>query len=361
MLTISISTDVFNKILKRLLSVSSGDDSSTVTFVIQESELILYYKSKIDKGETCGLFHEKVPTILLENEGSFSIFIKDLNKLKIPEFIRESRYPHCKEVTLQVDNNKLTIKYDIIWAEKVKPNTTEFKCTTLIENYEAIYQQLKETYKNYIELDAQSLIKAISHCSFFKHDVTTKSSNGCLLQLINDKFLVVGTDSNIAACYKDSILSKSEEAKILKTILSDSVCKLIKFLISDIQTIKLSITKSFLFLDTGNRKMIVPVINSKYLIDNPIEFFSINGKKIANILLRPINSLVSLLVSSSKDDYKTIMLDFTADNFNIVADENVSKNMPSEVFNTAKIFVNGDYFNITSTFIKYRRLFISIL
>lgn len=349
MFNIKLSTETFNKVLKRLCSASSGDPSAILTLDISNNELYFYYRSKLDKSEAYAVFREKVEYIALEGKGSASIFIKDIINLKIPDFVRDTKFPYCKEIDLKFDKTALTIDYKVFWAEKKEPNGVAFSVPTINEKEDfSLYSKLSQDMPSYIEVNSKDLIDSILYCNFFKHDATTKSSNGCLFKLVGDEFLIVGTDSNIASCYRSKIIFKENVKEDIKTILSDSVFKLVKGFIYDLQTVRISINKSSLSFSTGNRKMIVPTVNSEYIINNPEEFFILKGSKLADLYLRPLISLVSLFTSSSKDDYKTVVLSIENNQFCISCEENKSTEIPAEIFNSGVVYLNGDYFNVSA-------------
>lgn len=343
-----LATDIFNNLLKRLSSVSSGDHSAEIVFLKKEDKLVVYYKSKIDKGDVSGLFCESIPFITSTGDGSYYLLAEDFLGIKIPEFTKEDKFPYCKEVCLTFSNKSVKLNYDITWSNTDKPNNVSLKLPVVGTEIDfSVYKRLVKTYSNSIEIEAKHLIESVDYCNFFKHDATSKGSNGCLFQTVGSDFLVVGTDSNVAARYKNSLIKKDASEEI-KAIISSSVFKLIKGFISDIKTVRLSLSRTFLHLDTGNRKMIVPIINSDYLVSDPVEFFKIIGKPISKLPLKPISSLVSVLLNKTKDEYRTMVMTFSKTGLKINAEGNKCDKVPAEIDNEATIYVNGEFFKSTN-------------
>lgn len=348
MFKFKISSNLFNDLLKRLSLVSSSVDSeASIIFEANgDGDFIdIFYKSKVDKGDVFSYFKEKLECIDVKGSGRCSVVINELKDLRIPSFVNEDRFPYCKEINIICKDKSLEIVYNVVWSEDGSPNSSKlvFPIIETVEEDYNIYSKVIKIQDKCIVIDAQDLVEAVTYCNFFKHDSTSKDNNGCLLVIKGNKFYSIGTDSNVAAKYTGELIENT--IGDIKTIISNSVFKLIKVFVSDIAQVKVRIKKASIYIDTGNRQMVVPSIVGRYIIEDPESFFKIEGDKLANIELRPVSTTIATLIKKVRDDYKSVTLKLDSKKgLNLFSGKNISENVPTDVIKEGKIILNGEYF-----------------
>jgi hypothetical protein len=191
-----------------------------------------------------------------------------------------------------------------------------------------------------LKLSAEQLSDSMLYCNFFKSDITSKETNGCLLQTTAGNVVVVGTDSSIGAMHLSDLENKIDLD--FRTILSSAVFKLLKNFVLGSEDFNISLYHSSLIVKTENRAMLVPALKDEYLIDDPESFFSVSGELVAKLNLSAFVSLVSTLINYSSDFHKKITLSLVPkEGISVETDKNSSKNIPAEVSGKASIVANG--------------------
>jgi hypothetical protein len=348
MFNFTLSSDTFNKVIKRLVVLTSTDPEAVVSFYSLDNALSIYYHSRIDKGSSNILYWEKVPTLSLEEKGLSSLYINQLFSLKVPEFVDETKYPNCKEVNFRFLDNILTINFNIQWSRGTKPNETTLNFPLLEKPAELdIYNSLLNAAKEKeISILASDLSEGISICNFIKTEVTSKEANGCLFQELNNALHLVSTDSTIAAKWSTPITKDTgtKEENTFSIVVSNTVLNSVKNFLLDCEEVTLTRYRQGLLIETEDRKMIAPLMKVEYIISNIEDFFTIDSKAfIGSIDLKPFINITSTIGSNNKDLYKKIEMDFSEKGFNISTNINKTEDLPAKISSYSKFFVNSDY------------------
>lgn len=339
-----ISAKTFNSFVRRVGSLSSSDKDSTIYFSIKNKIVEVFYQTKLDKSDSISLFHEKLPLLEVVGEGDAAIYLADLISIKLPDNQDEERFPRCNNVEFSFTQSILNIKYGIIWHKDTKPSNTKLAIPLLSElpsltNYQELLN-IEET--EYCIINSESFLQGIVLCNFLKTDVTSKEANGCLLEIINEKFSIVNTDSSTAVKYT-SLVNETKFLDPLNVVISLPVINAIRSFLNNDYPTKIIKSHSKIILISGDQTMIAPVMSVDYLIANIEEFFSIVSENIATLELKPLISSLTPLVNKSSDAYLRLNLKFDS---NLEASNNVDqvKDIPCSIINKTKISVNGSYF-----------------
>lgn len=342
MFSFSISPTVFNLLIKRLLPLVGSDKNAVLTLLINKDLLDIFYHSTIDKSDSNGIFYEQLPITSREGIGSVSFLASSLLNIKIPEFISEKKFPFSKEIDFTIGKTNIDIQYRVFWDEDRHSNTKlQINILTETDKLE-IYEKLFLQHTKFVEFCTADFIRGISFCNFIKADATSKESNGYYLRLGCDNALyLISTDSNIAIKYKCEV--DSNTVTDLSLVISNQTLNYIRTFINDSETFKLSPHRNSLYIETNNRKMLVPIMGRNFIIDNPDQFFDINDPKISILEVKPLYSFIQMFVVKATDLYKRLILDFTHGKFNIKSETDYVEGLPSEILKDCKIQVNGDF------------------
>lgn len=344
----TISAALFNQLQKRLITLTGSDKQAIVSIVPTQLGIKVYYNSKIDKGEISSLFYEEIPIICSEIPENFNKVISLLGSnffsIRVPEVVSEEKYPQCREVKFSFTDSILTLEFSVAWNRHDVGNVTKLHFPLLDSSEELdSYALLFNTNINKFKLNGQTLIEAIQQSSFIKSDVTSKESNGCLVELKDNQISMVSTDSNIAVRYKNSILESEDEDLKASFVASMPILSSIKSFISDKEDIEIGVNKKFIFISMLNRSMVAPIMHNNYIIQDSDSFFSLDFKYIGLIDLKPTITCISNLVANSNDLYKKIVLEFS-NKLDIKTDKDKTKNIPCKISEQASISVNGEFF-----------------
>lgn len=346
----TLNSGVFNSLLKRLTSLSGGDDSSTIIFKLRSGSLSVFYRSKVDKVDTLVHFSEKVALESFGGDGTAELYSSNIFSIKVPEFNDENRFPHCKSIDFSFDKATLTVKYGIYWYRSKPPSTTKLKfpliaqASTSLGEFE---QQFSEVRPVNFELNASVFSEAVSLCNFIKSDATSREANGCLLLVKDNNFSLINTDSNSAVKF-DFLCDQIGKPSNL--VLSSTVLNAINQFTLGATLLKVSTLSSCIYISTDDgREVLAPIIKASYIIEDPDEFFQITGAHLGEVEIKPIISSVTTLATKSKDPYKrTVITASQGEGLQVVCGEDSSDTLPSNIILDSKFAVNGSLF-ITSS------------
>lgn len=346
MFRFTLSSETFNPLLKRLVSMSGGDKSAIISFALDNGKLDIYYHSKLDKTDSSSLFHETLPLVGADGKGQASLYLHNLFAIKIPEFISEDRFPHCRTITFDFGKQILEIKFGIRWNKTLPENITKlhFPLLDKEEDLEKFDKLFSDKSSNNVVLDSGVLNQSIGLCNFIKTDVTSKDSNGCFLQVFGSRFGIVNTDSNTAVRFVGEVVSRSVK-KDFGIVLAGAVLNAIKNFINEEGQVTFSASKSNLVVSSEGRTMLVPVMQSDYIISDPESFFSSDGSDNLGILdLKPVITLSSALTNKSNDLNKRLNMRFEESGLNLSTEVDSTDNVPSTVEKIGSLSINGTYF-----------------
>lgn len=344
MLKLSLSPEIFNRTIKRLILLAGSDLEALVTFLINKDKLTLYYHSKIEKGSNI-LYYEEVPTTSIEGNGIASIYINQLFSIKIPDFVSNEKFPQCKEVNFKFLANTLTVDFSIIWSKNTKPNETTLNFPLLekpveIEEYHKLLYPSNGTHS--ITIPSVEIIEGIAICNFIKTDVTSRDSNGCLLTKKDNVLSIVSTDSTVAVKWNSTLEESVKEDFSIVT--SASTLNAVKSFLSDSEIVTLTTCKNNLLVEVEGRKMLYPLMKIDYIISDVEEFFHIEPKTyVASINLKPFINSLSIISANNNDLYKKVNLDFSTDSLDIFTNINKALQLPAKVTTPQKFCVNAEY------------------
>jgi hypothetical protein len=346
MFSFSLTSNAFNAIQKRLNALSSSDKTASIVFSLEESNLKLYYTSKLDKLESIGLFYEEIEVSSSQNNGIASILVSNLFSLKVPEFFSESKFPYSKFIKFSFYESVLTVEYSIKWNKVGEENLVKFNFPIIDVGIDlSIYEKLFCDYsKSYFEVETENFLSGISHCNFIKSDAITKEYLGCLLEVKENNFLFVSTDGNIAGKYENNILNNNLQ-KNLRIILSQQVLTVVKSFINESTSVKVSSNKSSLYIATEKRSVLIPVMQLNYIIEDSTAFFNFKFPLVASLDLKPVTAMAINLTSSTSDSFNRLILEFKDKKLNLLNSKDSAKNVPSQVELDSIIHVNGDFFS----------------
>jgi hypothetical protein len=339
MFEFTIEADIFNALLRRLTSVAAGDGEAYANFSLDGNSLSVTYTSKIDS-DVSSVFFEQY-TVKGYNSGSASVLIKELTGIRVKEFSREDKFPHTKEIKLKFSSGILVSKWEVLYSSE--------QCTTFTLNHpllnteisEDLINKLNKQYTNSITLPAIELEKSIIQCNLFKSDATSREGSGCLLMSEKDSLVVVGTDSIMAVYKETTVETAAKESKSFRAVASNSVLNTVKNFITGAENVQVALYRSSIFLQTGNRKMVAPLMNATYDIENPKEFFKVSAPLIGRLPASSIASVIGTLTHLNTDFNRKITVESSKKVLNIFTDLNRSDNLPAEIETDAKFIVNS--------------------
>lgn len=356
MFNFTLSSGTFNGLLKRLVSLSGNDKTAIISFVLNDGLLEVYYNSKLDKSDSSSYFYEKLEVDSYTGDGQSSLFLSNLFSVKVPEYVDDHKFPYCKGIKFSFEESLLNISFSIHWGMELTPNTTNLRFSLLkdLEDLDSYAALFSDKFKSYFEVDSKELRRSISLCNFIKSDVTSKENNGCLITVLSnpkqeaEDFFIVNTDSNLAIRHAMVTKTNSLE-KDVSIVLTPQILNAVRNFISEDGTSKLSSFKSQLYIEVGNRRMLVPVMRMKYLIEDPIGFFTNTSPLVAVLDLKPTLTLATSLVNKSTNPLKKLDLAFVADglgteSFNLSTDTDLTENIPCKITKEAYLKVNGSFF-----------------
>lgn len=349
MLKFSLSSQVFNDLIKRLLVATGSDKTAKLYFSLQtsaqgDSTLDIFYSSKIEKSESSSLFYERVPVLSGQGNGIVGLLVDCLYSLSIPSYISDEKYPHCKEVCFDFKQSILDISFAIKWNKPSKLNNTLLHFPLLAEDIDLEnFSILFKDSTNKLKLNTKDLEEASGIVGFIKSDITSKDSNGVFFKKEDKILSVVSTDSSIAACYRINILE--DASKKFECVLSPLILNGIKNFISDSEEITIWLSRSQIFVSTGTRHLCSPTMNTTYIIEEPTEFFKVSSPKVCTLDLKPTINQSSVLSKNNKHVYKKLVLEFINNKLSIQTDLDKTQEVPTrQVFKDTNILVNGDFF-----------------
>ena len=342
MFKFSISSGVLNGLLKRLSSVSGGDPTASITFILEESSLKIYYESKIEKTDIPCMFFEAVPITSSDGSGSASILTRELAGIKVTEFTKESKFPHTKEVEFKFSTSVLNTNWEVFYSAEHKSKLKLAHAILEVDKDISAYDKLHKDRANFVEVESSKLDEAIANCNLFKADATSREGNGCLLEVIGSDFVLIGTDSIMAAKYQAPVVQHTLE-KHFSLVLSNAILSLMKNFITDTEQVKLASSRSSLFLESQDRSMVVSTLNVTYDIPDPGNFFKVGKESthVGSVGLSPIISAVNTLTHLSTDVHNKVYVQVAGDKLNLKTDKNSSENLPATILNEVQIKVNG--------------------
>lgn len=343
MFKFKLSAEAFNLLQRRFIGVAASDKDATVNFTLDGSTLTVCYKSKLGRSEALSLFVETFEVEGAENSGSATILIKELSGIKIEPFSKEDKFPFVESIQFLFQNSVLKTEWEVFYARdavsKVNLAHAILENTPDLKEFELLRPPLEE----YLELVGEDMVEIISYCNIFKSDATSKLSNGCLFQAIEDSLVAVGTDSIVASKFAAPVRVNTLKSKF-KLVLDNSILVFIKTFIKDLEIVRLHPTKRVLLLESGNRRMSVPLMNVAYNIKDPIGFFEINSPYIGEVQPSPIVAILNTLTHLSTDVHGKIELEFSGGQFNISNQKNSTKGLPCKLVSDASIKVNSGLF-----------------
>jgi len=343
MFRFKLKAETFNKLQRRLVGVAASDKDAEVIFTLEESKLTVRYRSKLGRSETTSLFSEILDTSESENTGSSTILVQELTGIRLEPMSKEGKFPFTEDIQFHFQNSVLRTNWKVNHTDK---RSSEVKLAHAIkENLPDLsaFTKLDNLPDNFINMQGPLFQETISYCNLFKMDATSKTSNGCLFEVSGDFLVAVGTDSIVASKFKAPIDSQ-HITDGFRLVLDSSVLIFIKTFINDLDNIKLSASKRFLFISSEGRSMCVPTMNVIYNIKDPEEFFKVDSPFIGTIDPSPVISVLNTLTHLSTDVHSKIMLDFNSGNFNVSTSKNSSEHLPCDLVSEALINVNSGLF-----------------
>lgn len=341
----TLSSTDFSNLQKRLLSLPSSDKGSTVTFLVEDTKVKVFYNNKVDKAEVSSLFYEELNiTNVTGNPSLSSSLISNFSSIKIPDSANLDKFPQCKEVKLTFTDSVLTIEYSVKWNKHTAPNNNKLNFALIespkdLKEYDSLFS---DPGTNKAKFSTSVLLEAIQQTSFIKSDANSKDANGCFFDFKDEQVTVVSTDSSLAVKYKNKLLEKVNKGFSL--VLSNNSLSSIRNFILDTSECNLYLLKSGIFLETQNRKMILPRMSGRYIISDYEEFFNLKSlKSVACLDLKPLIANLTTVTSKSSDIYKKVTLTFDESRFDLKTQADYADNIPCTVINKSSINVNGDF------------------
>lgn len=343
--TFTLASDVYNRFISRLNNLLRTDEKSTVILTVEEDRVTARYKGAVDKGEISALYIEHLQHLSAVGDARKLAFLaKDLLMLKVPDLIEDTKYPHCKEVTFSLLDTQLTVSYEVYCSPTALPSFTSFTVPLLLEAEVSEDFKAFDSPKAYeFEITTQELRNAISVCNFFKADVTTRVSNGCLFRADKNGLKVLGTDSNVAALYFDSTLKWTVKEEFL-SVLSASALKLIDKFITDTEYVSVGLRNSTIYVETGSRKMLTQILGKNSPLMDFEGLFDDLGNHVAEFHPGPVLSLLAPLLASSSDNHNKLKLELAGDDLNLRLGTNFVQGVPATVHKNVGRSLNGEYF-----------------
>lgn len=336
-----VNSEVINNLLKRLLPLVGSDKNSIITLCYEDDCLEVYYNTGIAKTSSRSVFYEKLPVLGGAGKGKISIDTAQLLNLKIPSFVSETKYPWSKEVTFEVTPASINVVYDTYWSSN-KVSKSNFRLAVLdaLDDLES-YKSLFSTYVKYIEVHTDDFLRGITFSSSMKGDANAKESNGCLLKCSKDYLLLVATDSNTAVKYCCEILEVN--TLDFSVVVAPSVLNFIRNFLINGSSFKIAAHKNSVYVETENRKMLVPILGKDYIIEDVDEFFTVSGQRIANLELKALVSAMQVVVKKASDIYRRLVLTFKSNQFILRSEEDYVEGLPAHILNDGSFSVNGDF------------------
>lgn len=341
----SITSSIFNALLKRLVSLTSIDKESKVIFLLENNKLEIFYNSKVDKIDTISLFYENLPVESCKGSGIAAISASSLLSIKVPETSFIDKYPKTTNIDFSFSKSIMNIKYGIHWTKDSKENTTKLSFPLLESNTYSLDEFdsiCNEDLSSIFKVNAVVLNEAISSVNFIKTDATSKDAHGCLFFTHDSNFLLVNTDSNSAVKYEFPVEKLNNKG--IQCTLSNTVLNAIKIFLPDEGSVEIGKIRNHLFLQTDTRRMLVPTMDVGYAIDDPIEFFTIDSTLVSEVDLKPLISVCLALVSKTNDSYKRLSFLIDNNGFAIKSGGDASVGLPHQYHSDAKADVNGALF-----------------
>jgi len=345
MFNFAIDTLVLNGLLKRLSGVASGDPAASITFLLEASKLKVFYESKIEKTDIPCIFVEDVPVISSEGEGNSTILVKELSSINVSEFKKEDKFPYTRRVSFKFSKSILHTSWEVFYSESKSTQLRLAHAILEIGKDVSTFSKLMKDRENFVEISTEKIHQAIINCNLFKADATSRDGNGCLLEIVGQDFVLVGTDSIMASKFQSPVIKHTLD-KHFRVVLSNVILALIKNFTNGTESIKISASRSSLYVETSQRGMKVPTLNTLYGINDPNAFFNLdeNSQHIGSIDLPPIPSIVSTLTHLSNDVHNKVYLQFKEGSFNIRTDKNSSEGLPSTIRCDSEVKINGSLF-----------------
>jgi hypothetical protein len=344
----TLSSSTFSQLQKRLLALPTSDKGSCVSFLVEQDKVKVFYNGKVDKGEASSLFYEELETIKVDGTSQLSsCLINNFQSIKIPENSNEDKFPQCKEISFCFTDSILTLEYSVKWNKHTAANTTRLNFALIegsqdLKQYDSLFA---DNGSNKVKIATEVLLEAIQQTGFIKSDATSKEGNGCFFDFKDQDIVVVATDSSMAVRYKNKLTQPVE--KKTSFIISNPALNSIRNFILDTKECTLTVTKSGIFVDSGNRKMVVPRVAGTYLISDHSGFFDLQAlQPVACLDLKPLVFTLGTLTAKTNDIYKRANLIFDNQRFDLKTQTDLTENIPCTVLNSASINVNGDFLTL---------------
>ena len=343
MFKFTLDVGAFLKLQRRLVGVAASDKDATVNFTLEGSDLTVRYKSKLGRSETSSLFLEKLSTLKAENTGSSTVRVQELLGIKMEPYSKEGKFPFSREVSFNFQNSVLKTSWEVQHSETQSSKVN--LAHAILKNMPDLseFSKLEEDRETWVELSSADLQETIAYCNLFKADATSRGSNGCLFEVSGEKLISVGTDSIVASKFEVPITGQNLKDPF-KLVIDNTVLVFIKTFTSDVESVKLSPTKRFLFVESSGRCMCVPLMNVKYNIQNPEDFFKVDSPFLGTIDSPPIIGIMQTLTYLSTDVHSKVELDLKEGKLNIRTSKNSTEDLPCDLVQDALIKVNSGLF-----------------
>lgn len=343
MFKFTLDVESFLKLQRRLVGAAAADKDATVNFTLEEDTLTVRYRSKIGQSEATSIFLEKLLPLKVENTGSSTVRIQELLGIKLNSQSKEGQFPFSKEILFNFQNSVLKTSWEI-WHSETKRSKVNL-AHAILKNMPDLseYSKLESPLENWIEMASEDLHQTITYCNLFKSDATSRQSNGCLFEVSGEKLISVGTDSIVAAKFESPIQSQNLKEPF-KVVVDNSVLVFIKTFTNDVDTVRVGASKRFLFVESKDRRMCLPLMNVKYNIQNPEEFFTIDSPYLGTIDPSPVIGIMQTLTYLSTDVHSKVELALNQGSFNINTSKNSTEDLPCDLVQDAIIKVNSGLF-----------------
>lgn len=343
MFKFTLDVESFLKLQRRLVGVAASDKDATVNFTLEDQTLTVRYKSKLGRSETASLFLEKLSTLKAENTGSSTLRVQELLGIKLEPYSKEGKFPFSKEISLNFQNSIVKTSWNVQHSPEKSSKVN--LAHAILKNMPDLseFSKLEKESENWIEMTSADLQETIAYCNLFKADATSRGSNGCLFEVSGQKLVSVGTDSIVASKFESPILSQNL-SEPFRLVIDNSVLVFIKTFTTDVDNVRLSATKRFLFVEGNSRKMCVPLMNVKYNIQNPEEFFKVDSPFLGTLDPSPIIGIMQTLTYLSNDVHSKVELNLQGGSFSIHTSKNSTEDLPCDLVQDALIRVNSNLF-----------------
>jgi len=340
----SLDSKTFNSLLKRLVTLTSSDKEAKLVFLLEKGQLEVYYSSRIDKIDTHSFFHEKVQVGSSDGSGIAGLSASNLLTVKLPEYTLDTKFPYCKSINFSFTQSILNINYGIFWNKDSKENITKLNFA-LLNKTSYDMEDFKKAFgaetKPLFSTNPLVIAEAIGLVNFIKSDATSKDANGCLLTITDKSFMLVNTDSNSAVKYEFSAEILMTKKSNYNIVLTNSVLNAIKGFLPEEGNVQVGKSGGGLYVETESRKMLVPIMQATYIIDDPREFFTVASPQMGVIDLKPFISVALALVTKTTDSYKKLKINFSKDNLSLVCGPDKTDNLPHSGITLGELQVNG--------------------